>query len=762
MNPANLIIAALAIPPLGAALMVLIKPLRERARLSGTVVIAASLLALVSAALMTGGEVRTVAALPGFMVLGLNWQLDGTSMLFGLLFAVTMAIIQFYSVNYPETRPAQARYTFFSLLTFTGCLGVVLAGDLVTLFLFFEMMTFSSYILVIHKEDRQAMTAGNLYIFLGVLGGLALLSGIILVYAASGSVGFAALPAEVLSDSRFVVAAGLCFLLGFGLKTGVTPLHVWMPRAYAAAPMPANALSSGIMIKTGAYGLIRVWFNIFSGLGEANPRVAEGFGALLLILGLSSMLLGASMALRQKDARRTLAYSSVSQIGYIILGIAVFVFPYGNPGLGLSGAMFHIINHTVFKVTLFMCLGAVLAGTGTLEYNRLGGMLRRYPLVGGAFIVAALGIGGMPGLNGYASKTFLHHGLTALEKATHSQWFWLAEKVFVVASALTICYFLKMFLQVFWGTETKEEGVELSRWQLVPLTLGATAVAFIGLFPHFMTRNVLAPAMTALGTKAKYIDYALHVNVWDPHDLMEMVVVAAVAAVIFFLVWRFKLDKLRLPQWLSIEGLLYLPLARGFMGLCMGPGVFVDRKVNQLYHGTGGVSLDVCRYVGQVDRSIDVIYSRAGTMSTDFCSILGAMDKSIDAIYSKSGQASMSFCEMINVLDRSLDGVYSKIGDDSINAVISLDGLDRRLDKAYEGLGLSSTRAIQKVSALEDRLAHVEQIRRKSKNTPTWLVNLQKQLQSPTWDIGNINIEAIIVAIALVIVVAFFVFFGKM
>ena len=760
MNAAYLIIAALTIPALGAILTAMVRPLRKRARLCGTIFVFASLLALVSAALMSGEEARTVAALPGFMVLGLNWHLDGVSLFFSLLFAVTMTFIQLYSVNYPETHRAQARYTIFSLLTYTGCLGVVLAGDLVTLFLFFELMTFSSYVLVIHKEDRQAMAAGNLYIFLGVLGGLALLSGIILVYAVSGTVDFVALPADVLADTRLVVTVALCFLLGFGIKTGVTPLHVWMPRAYAVQPMPANALSSGIMIKTGAYGLIRVWFNIFSGLGEVNPGVAEFFGALLLGLGLSSMLVGAIMALRQKDARRTLAYSSISQLGYIVLAVAVLVFPYGNPGLGLSGAMFHILNHTVFKVTLFMCLGAVLAGTGTLEYGRLGGMLRRYPLVGGAFIVAAMGVGGMPGFNGYASKTFLHHGLTALEKATNSHWFWLAEKVFVLASALTICYLLKMFLNVFSGPDSKEVKVELSRWQYIPLAFGATAVAFIGLFPHFITRSALAPAMTALGTKVKYIDYALQVNVWDPHDLMEMMVVAAVAAVVVFLGWRFKLDDQEIPPWLSIEGLIYQPLARGFMALCKGPGVFVDGKVNQLYHGTGGVSLDVCRYVGQVDGSIDLIYSRAGTISTDFCCSLGVMDKSITAIFSSSGQVSTSFCEMINVLDRGLNGIYAKMDFNSVNTAISLDGLDRRLDKAYEGLGLSFTRAIQKVSALEDRWANVEQLKR-IKKIPPWLGNLQKLLQSPAWDVCNINIEAMIVAIALVTVVAIFVLFGK-
>jgi len=735
MNASTLLLLGIVSPLVGGLVVWLLK--EKLLKYLGHINLFFTALSLALIALAWFGFGREVVniALPGFLYIGLGFNLNSLTAFFALLFAGAWVITSIYSLKYMQHEGSPCRFYTFLQLTLAGCLGVVLASDLITLFLFFELMTFCSFILVIHKEDKDAMSAGYLYLFLGVIGGLALLMGIFLLYNATGTVAFTGIPEAVAGNTGLMVAMGICFMIGFGLKAGMAPLHIWLPKAHPVAPTPASALLSGIMIKTGAFGLFRVFYSILVPSGQ------EGFGASLfgwafLWLGLITMLMGAFLALQQRQAKRTLAYSSVSQIGYIIMGLGAALLPFGKDLYGVSGLLFHVLNHAVFKTTLFMSVGALYVYTHTLEFDNLGGLLRKYPVVSFSFIIAALGIMGMPGLNGYASKTFLHHALTDLYHYNPIWPLWLAEKVFVLASALTICYFIKLFLSIFWGEKDWSHLPDkMSPTLQAPLVIGAAAVIGIGLFPHQVIKAVIIPAMETVGFNHTALDYVAHVNVWNWSDLAGMGITAAVAGVLLLMVYKFKIDAIRFPQWLSVENLVYMPLARGFLLFCLGPGVFLDRKVNQIYHGTGGLSIDLCRFVGKVDKSIDNIYTHAGSFSTQICRAAG-------------------------IFDKGLNDAYDKIGHSSMKACINLDNLDQDLDSLYKNLGLVYTRAAHKIDSMERKMSGPLPNANQVKNS-SWVYKLQEAMESPTWNISNLNIEALVVALALVVVVIIFVFYGR-
>ncbi|MTI95603.1 MAG: NADH dehydrogenase [Firmicutes bacterium] len=754
MSMEFLIFGALAVPLMGSVIFL---TARKRLNNPGIINLILTLLTaalLFGAGIKAGGETARVS-LSNVLLLGLNLRMDTLAFFFTTLFTAAASVVSIFSVQFLKNINSPGRFFMFMQLTLLGCLGVVLAADLVTLFLFFELMTFASYVLVIHRENEQALNAGYLYLLLGVVGGLALLTGIILVYYVAGNTDFLPLQAE----SNIIIAAAVCFLFGFGIKTGVVPLHIWMPKAYSVSPVPVNIISSALMIKTGAYGLLRVYSEVlFPFGGTANSSF---MGWLLVGLGLGSMFVGAFLALRQTNMLKTLAYSSISQIGYVILGLGVALFVRGNVGLGVSGMLFHILNHSVFKGTLFLVAGVILAYAGTLDYKRLGGLARQSPLLTATFAFGALGIAGLPGLNGYASKTFLHHGIEALEHYNPGWVLWFGEKVFVVASAITICYFLKMFLNVFMGPVRGDAVIprRLPRWYQVPLLIGSAAIAFVGLFPHFTTRQLIVPAMDTVGVGESALDYALSVNVWSGPDLLGMLKTIAVAAVIWLLVVKVRLDRLRFPDWFSIEKLFYRPIAQGFMMLCLGPGVFIDRKVNQVYHGTGDASMGICRYVGKVDHSINKIYASTGDMSLELCRYLGHVDGSINRLYYRVGNISVDVCNAIDAWDQALDSLYMSMGRRSEQFCVNLDRLDQDLDKLYSDLGLVSTRAIHRLNSMEQGLFDVSEYK-KPPVKRQWWHSLQDQLANPQWELSNLNVESIFVAIAFVVVVVILLVYG--
>ncbi|MFO8059098.1 MAG: complex I subunit 5 family protein [Bacillota bacterium] len=549
-------------------------------------------------------------ALVNFMGLGLLFRVDLLSLIFLLLFAFVSTVIVIYTTRYIECEPAGSRFLTFTMLTLAGILGVILAGDFLTLFLFFEMMTFASYVLVIHRERPESMRAGGIYLFLGVIGGLALLLAVFVTYSTAGTLEFVPSLAAFEESGRLITVLAL-FTVGFGLKAGMFPLYVWMPRAYSVSPSPANAISSGLMIKTGVYGLIRVFASTFryEGTEGVFSGLMEGAGLTLIWIGIVTMLIGAVAALLQKTVFETLAYSSISQIGYILMGLGTAVYLGSMGAVGLAGATYHVINHTLFKTTLFLVVGVIYMHTRELTIDRLGGFRDRYPFLMGIFAIAALGIVGMPGFNGYPSKCLLHHAIVEAGEHHHLVSLWWAERIFTLASAFTVCYFTKLFRGIFLGrlSENHRSLPEVAPVFKVTLGVLAAAMLFIGVAPHALLRSVITPSLASFG----YSDYAIHhvvgANLWDVHDLMSMAKTFFIAAIFYALYVKLNAGHWRFPAQLSLEYLICSAPVRRVLYLSLSPAVVLDRVINGVYEFplTGMISTRIMRGMDQLERQMD-------------------------------------------------------------------------------------------------------------------------------------------------------------
>jgi len=382
----------------------------KRSEQSGSIVTAlicglVFLLTLLMYPAINRGEVlgvRITSALP----LPLTFRVDKFGFLLGLIATFLWFLASIYAIEYMKTEHAKTRYHVFSLLSLSSMLGIVFTGDLLTLYIFFELMAFLALLLVIHEETPEAMKAGFKYLYMSIVGGLSLLLAIFATYSAAGTVTLTRAGLSALKDSPYFVLIFWSFIIGFGVKAGMFPVHVWLPDAHPVAPSPASALLSGVMIKAGAYGIIRVVYAVFGPAVLANLSITR----ILLALGVFTMILGSACAIRQVEIKRLLAYSSIAQMGYIIVGASTLSY------WGLTGAVLHIFNHALMKGTLFLCAGAFIYKTGLRKIEDLRGIGFRMPLTTLCFTLAACSMIGFPPFAGFLSKWILARG--ALQAAS--------------------------------------------------------------------------------------------------------------------------------------------------------------------------------------------------------------------------------------------------------------------------------------------------------------------------------------------------------
>lgn len=535
-------------------------------------------------------------------------KVDYLSFFLSLLFSLIWFLAALFGTVYFAGSHAKTRFYVFFLSSLGHALGVVLAGDLLSFFLFFELMTLSSFVLFIHNQTPEALKAGILYIFMGIMGGLSLLAGLFLIYHATGSLEMVPLLPGLLEAGANVPLIVVFFLLGFGIKMGMVPLHIWMPKAYAAAPSPVNALSSAVMLKVGAYGLIRVLLLLTGPDTVFSPTepVVRGLGLMVLWLGVITMVTGALMALFQSHGHRILACSSISQMGYIMVGIGTAAYLGVNGAMGYAGAMFHMANHAFLKGGLFLLLGALYLQTRELDTSLIKGAGRRTPFLMGVFLLASFGMGGVPGFNGYISKTLLHHALVKAYELQSDPGLWVAEKLFMLGSALTVCYFIKFFLALFGG-----EGAAAPREALPPAPLlkgvlavfGGTFLA-LGLFPNFLYEKFILPSLGSFAfDPANIATYLEGINFFAGADLLSAAVVLALGTLIYALGSRYGWSTFSPPSWMSVEAIFYGPAVRLATYIACRGGTYFDGKLNYLFDAMGRTTIDACKYVGALDGS---------------------------------------------------------------------------------------------------------------------------------------------------------------
>jgi len=589
-------------------------------RARNAVTVAASLLTLlaawpVAAEVMAG---RTVQASLPWPVLpdGVGFVADGLSMTLAAVSALVWLAAGLAAVDYLRDDARGRRYGAAYLLTLTGVLGTFFAGDFLTLLLFFEVMTLASYLLVVHKGTGDAMSAGGMYLYMSLAGGLVVALGAALLWHTSGSLAFAAGPA----GGWMAVAAACLMMAGFAVKAGLFPLHVWLPLAHPVAPAPASAVLSGIMIKTGGYGVLRALMTA----GHDGP--GHTLALILLIMAAVTMLAGVSLALLQSDAKRMLAYHSVSQMGYIMMGIALVVYLGPTDPLGLAGGLFHIVNHALFKSALFMIAGAVYLRTGHLDMYKMGGLWRQMPVTAVLAFVAACGIAGVPGFNGYISKTLLHHGI---EHAVYqSGALRIVEWVFMLTGAGTACSFIKFCSFIFlgrprWPGPLRSGGGIATT---IGIAIPAALVIYLGLRPEAFLSLAVAPTTQALGYAPVYLKHGL----FTAADLQGIATCLIGGAVIFVLGTRLGWFHVHLPApasvtWLASRAGLLVGTAfagTGRLAMAATDGLLMllrgtRRLVPYLLKGldtTGGTALALLYRTGrQASRILGILDTTGGS-----------------------------------------------------------------------------------------------------------------------------------------------------
>ena len=393
---------------------------------------------------------------------GIGLVLDGLSAFMLVTVNAIAFLVAIYSISYMERFTAKWQFYTLFLLMLAGMNGVVVTGDIFNLFVFLEIAAVASYALVAFGTERHELEAAFKYAVMGSLGSLFILLGIVLLYGRTATLNMADM-ARMLRGADLqgsdLVLVSVLFLMGFGLKAAAVPFHAWLPDAHPSAPAPISAMLSGVLIKSlGVYALCRILFNVFAYTRE--------FGAVLMFLGALSMVVGVFLAVGQWDLKRLLAYHSISQIGYVLLGIGL-----GTP-LGITGGLLHLLNHSVFKSLLFLNSGAVEYATGTRDLKEMGGLARRMPVTSGTSLVASMSIAGIPPFNGFWSKLIIIVAAVQGDRfgiPRYGYAFWA-----VLASVLTLASFMKVMKYAFYGKLNE-------RWRAVREVPGSMQVAMVAL-----------------------------------------------------------------------------------------------------------------------------------------------------------------------------------------------------------------------------------------------------------------------------------------
>ncbi len=436
------ILAVLFLPLLGAVSVRILGKKHKQARGIAVRLTAFSVLTLTGYMLMETVKGAEIAlTVPSVCYFGLSFRVDGFRAMYACLAAFMWFMTSLMSERYFAHYHNRTRYYLFNLLTLMGTMGVFLSDDLYTTFIFFEIMSMASYPWVAHDETPGAMRAAGTYLGVAVVGGMVTLMGMFLMHREIGSLSFEAISGA--AGNNGLTLSAVLILYGFIAKAGAVPLQIWLPKAHPVAPAPASALLSGMLTKTGLFGVLVIAMNLYKG--------SYAFGCAMLALALVTMLLGAVLGVFSTNLKRTLACSSMSQIGYILTGVACAVLLGEHGSLAAAGAVTHMVNHSLLKLVLFMAAGVVYMNIHKLELNDIRGFGRGKPFLHVAFLLGALGLAGVPLFNGYASKTLIHEGLVEWVHETHGQFiFRFAEWVFLFAAGLTTAYMLKMYIAVFW------------------------------------------------------------------------------------------------------------------------------------------------------------------------------------------------------------------------------------------------------------------------------------------------------------------------
>ncbi|MDO4554539.1 MAG: proton-conducting transporter membrane subunit [Lachnospiraceae bacterium] len=425
-----------------------------------------------------GLKLKLFELVPGISIV---FHLDSLGMFFGVFASLIWLVVGFYSFAYMKNEEHQTRFYGFYLIVIGVLVGIYQSGSLITMYVFYELMTITSLPLVLHEQNHEAIIAGLKYLFYSFFGAFLALAGILVLNAYG--MDFTFIPggsgAEILAGNKtmFLVVLGM-MLVGFGVKAGLFPFQGWLPTAHPVAPAPASGVLSGVIAKSGVFAIIRVIYYLFG----ADFMVGSWVQKVFLTLTLITVLMGSVLAFWEKNFKKRLAYSTVSQVSYILFGIGLL-----NP-TALTGSLLHVLCHGLIKNGLFLTAGICLVVYGYRSVDELSGIGKKMPWAIGGYTVLSLGLTGIPPFGGFLSKWYLAEG--ALGSGL-SIFRWLGPVVLLISAVLTAGYLIPITAKGFFAGETgagkkgreADYKREISPLLAVPILIFAVLIVFIGLFP---------------------------------------------------------------------------------------------------------------------------------------------------------------------------------------------------------------------------------------------------------------------------------------
>jgi multicomponent Na+:H+ antiporter subunit D len=411
--------------------------------------------------------------------LDIYFHIDQLGKLFSYMAGLLWIITSFYSFEYMKHEGKESRFFIYFLITLGVITGISYSGNLFTLYIYYEVLTLTTFPLVIHAGSGEALQSGKKYILYSFVGATFIVAGMMILFSISGNMNFTGggIP-EIFgySDKSLLLISFLAMFIGFGVKAAMVPFHSWLPAAMVA-PTPVSALLHAVaVVKSGIFALTRITYFIF---GPVLVKEIRGDDYLIPLV-IATIVMGSMIALHQDHLKKRLAYSTISQLGYIILGLLML-----NPN-GLIGAMLHMINHAFIKITLFFVVGAITYMTGFKYIHQINGLGKKMKKTFVAFLIAAISLVGIPPTNGFVSKWFLGIGALEINQV-------LYIVILLFSAFLTAAYLFPVAIAGFFRKaedddpereEHEEENQDPPRMMMVPIITLTVIVLVLGLFPN--------------------------------------------------------------------------------------------------------------------------------------------------------------------------------------------------------------------------------------------------------------------------------------
>ncbi len=407
--------------------------------------------------------------------LNVGFMIDKLASFFAIAISLVWLVVSIYSFEYMKHEENENRFYLFFYLSFASLMGMCYSRNLITIYVFFELITLCSFPLVMHSKTKNSIKAAMKYLYYSVGGAFLSLIGLfyLINYSNNGDFTYGGIIDFTGLNQNIIYVISFLGVLGFGAKAGLFPLHSWLPTAHPVAPSNASSVLSGVITKAGVFVIIRIIFYVIG----PSYLVGSWVQVTLVILALITILMGSAMAWAAKDIKKRLAYSTVSQVSYILLGVFLM------NGTALIGSLLHVLAHMAIKVTLFLSAGAIIYKTNKRNVDDLEGIGRVMPTVLVCFSIASLGLIGVPPLGGFYSKWFL--ALGALDSSLNILKY-IACAILLISAILTAAYLLPIMIKGFFNSNKDLNKDEPNKLMLIPLITLVSIVFLVGMFSGYI------------------------------------------------------------------------------------------------------------------------------------------------------------------------------------------------------------------------------------------------------------------------------------